>query len=93
MTTLLQTKLLARVAREHNLATKHYRSAFESYAIGERSTADKERRLARHHVLKARSLENSLVPGIHFDNDVRCAPSPPAGSRPEIDPSPEAIRE
>ncbi|WP_375409431.1 hypothetical protein [uncultured Methylobacterium sp.] len=76
MTTLLQTKLLARVAREHNLATKHYRSAFECYAIGKRSTADKERRLARHHVLKARSLEHDLIPGIHFDDDVKVCAQP-----------------
>lgn len=67
----LETTLLARIAREHNLATKHYRSAFECYATGKRSIADKERRLARHHVLKARSLEHSLVPGIHFDDDVK----------------------
>lgn len=42
MKSLLQTKLLARVAREHNLATKHYQSAFECYATGKRSIADKE---------------------------------------------------
>ena len=76
MKSLLQTKLLARVAREHNLATKHYQCAFECYAIGKRSIADRERRLARHHVLKARSLEHNLVPGIHFDDDVRMRTQP-----------------
>ena len=67
----LKAKLLARVAREHNLATKHYEMAFGGYVAGDRLRAGKEKRLAIQHSRKAKSLECRLIPGMHFDEDAR----------------------
>ncbi|MGW9820515.1 hypothetical protein ACUXK4_003086 [Methylorubrum extorquens] len=76
MKSLLQATLVARVAREHNLATKHYKNAFRCYAGGKRLLASKEKRLALQHSRKAKALESGLIPGIHFDEDANiCAQS------------------
>ena len=67
----LKAKLLARVAWEHNLATKHYKMAFKGYETGARLTASKEKRVAIQHSRKAKALEHRLIPGMHFDEDAR----------------------
>ena len=67
----LKTKLLARVAWEHNLATKHYKMAFGGYLTGDRLRAGKEKRLAVQHLRRAKALEQRLIPGLHFDEDAR----------------------
>ena len=38
----LKSKLLARVAWEHNLATKHYKMAFKGYVTGEGTGQQRE---------------------------------------------------
>ena len=67
----LKSKLLARVAWEHNLATKHYKMAFKAYETGTRLTASKEKRVAIQQLRKAKALEFRLIPGVHFDEDAR----------------------
>ena len=67
----LKSKLLARVAWEHILATKHYKMAFKGYENGDRLAASKEKRVAIQHSRKAKALEYRLIPGVHFDEDAR----------------------
>ena len=71
MKSLLKSRLLARVARQHNLATKHYKIAVEGYLTGDQFLASKEKMLAIQHSRKAKALELRLVPGVHFDEDAK----------------------
>ena len=71
MKSLLKGQRLAQVARQHDLATKHYKMAVEGYVTGDWFLAGKAKRIAIQHSRKAKALEHRLIPGIHFDEDAR----------------------
>ena len=71
MKSLLKAQKLAHIARQHDVATKHYKMAVEGGRAGHRFHAGKVKRIAIQHSRKAKALEHRLIPGIHFDEDTR----------------------